>query len=507
MLRLWISTALLLGAGVAIAQENGEPVFRAGTRLVEVNVVVRHKRLRPPGFNAKLRYWLDTGPPFGPAGDIITDLKQKDFTVLDNGVPQSISVFHAGPASDRPHMAIPPGAVSNRFDASGHPLENPTVILLDLLNTHFEYTEYARQGVRELLRTLEGTNTQIALYSLGEELHILHDFSDDPRQLDEISAVLNRRNTPTGALRRAMRDFGDIYELDGGEEVAADIHGRITTRAMRKIVQHLYGLPGRKSLIWVGQVQAIPPPMAAMLRAADIVVYPVMVRCPLGSPAPCGFDRLENADPSRGEGTPFGGRAFSDANDLIFALQAAREDAHSAYVLGYYPPEEMLDGKYHTITVKVNNMPSSTLELHYRAGYLATKKDMPPPPLLQDPVANPLAAGGIGLAAKAVPEPDRPNRYDVHLTIDLHDVSLQHVAGHSTGTLEFEMPDPSAKNRFLNGIVAVDVPDADLAKKMSGGFHLILEGAMPDMGEIHLVLRDRGTGAIGSLVVPARQTE
>ncbi len=506
MNRALISIALF-SAGIALAQDTAEPVFRAGTRLVEVTVVVRHQRVRPKGFNAKPEYFLDTGPPFGPAGEIIADLKQKDFTILDNGVPQPISVFHAGGTTERPHIAIPPGEISNRVDASGRPLENPIVILLDLLNTHFEYTEYARQGVRELLRKLEGTNPQLALYSLGEELHILHDFTDDPHQLDEVSAVLNRRVKPTGELRRAMRDFGDIYELEGGEEVAADIHGRITARALRKIVQHLSGMPGRKSLIWLGQVAVIPPKLVAMLQAANIVVYPVMARCP-GNWAPCGFERPESPYRDRKEGTPlFGGRGFSDARDLVFALQAAREDSESSYVLGYYPPEKMLDGKFHTITIKVNGVKSGGLELQYKSGYLATKMEMPPPPLIQNPFENPLEAGGIGLAAKATPERDHPSLYDVRLTIDLHDVHLEHTGGHSTGTLEFVAPDPAAKDKLMSGVVSVNIPDADLANRMTNGLSLTVEGAQPDMGEIHLMLRDRATGAVGSLMVPARAIE
>ena len=44
-----------------------------------------------------------------------------------------------------------------------------------------------------------------------------------------------------------------------------------------------------------------------------------------------------------------GGRAFFDARDLTFAVQTADEDSHTAYVLGYYAADDMLDGKYHQI--------------------------------------------------------------------------------------------------------------------------------------------------------------
>ncbi len=59
--------AFLIMAGMAVAQQ--PTTFRTGTKLVEVDVVVRDK----------------TGPAAG--------LTKEDFSVLDNGKPQEIAVF------------------------------------------------------------------------------------------------------------------------------------------------------------------------------------------------------------------------------------------------------------------------------------------------------------------------------------------------------------------------------------------------------------------------------
>lgn len=97
MVRKW-GGLLFLAATMAAAQESPpEPVFRAGTRLVEVEVVVRNKPVRPPGFGAGLKYIFDTGPPFGPPGVLAKGLTKDDFTLLDQGKPQPISIFRAGP--------------------------------------------------------------------------------------------------------------------------------------------------------------------------------------------------------------------------------------------------------------------------------------------------------------------------------------------------------------------------------------------------------------------------
>src|SRR5579863_7962264 len=113
----------VLPLAAASLQQIQEPaVFRSGTRLVEVEVVVRNQPVRPPGWGASLKYIFDTGPPFGPPGAAVKSLTRDDFTLLDQGKPQPIAVFGAGPSADTKPSALPPGAVSNRMDSRGQPL-------------------------------------------------------------------------------------------------------------------------------------------------------------------------------------------------------------------------------------------------------------------------------------------------------------------------------------------------------------------------------------------------
>jgi VWFA-related protein len=496
---------LFVAAGATVAQEPPpDPVFHAGTRLVEVDVVVRHKPVRPPGFRAGLRYILDTGPPFGPAGALARGLTKEDFSILDNGKPQSIAVFGVGPSTGNGKAAsLPAGAVSNRTDSMGRPVNGATAILVDLLNTPFEYTDYARTGLKNLIRSLSRADSAIALYSLGERLHVLHDFADDSRDLEDAASALDQ---PHGRLppeyARALRDFGDIMALEGGEDVAADIHGRITFGAVTRIIQHLSGMPGRKSLIWLSEMAQLPPRLMAMLQRANIVLYPVMVRC---FPAPCGFAAPESGYAKTTEiGLTFGGRGFYDASDLFFAFRAAQEDADTAYVLGYYPDEALLDGKYHRIAVSLNQakIDPATSEVHYRSGYLATRVELPPPPpALAELVDNPLDSSGIGLAAQATSESENPRLYDVRLTIDLHDIRLDHKDGRSTGSFYVSFPDPSVKGNARTGLIAIDLTDSQLADKLKTGYSLFAQGVESDAGEIRMVVRDRATGVAGSLRV------
>jgi VWFA-related protein len=75
-MRGWLSAAFVLGMSVALAAsgERGagpqQPTFRSGTQTVPIYITVTDA-----------------------AGRLVPNLTKEDFTVLDNGVPQEITVF------------------------------------------------------------------------------------------------------------------------------------------------------------------------------------------------------------------------------------------------------------------------------------------------------------------------------------------------------------------------------------------------------------------------------
>ncbi|HEY1760086.1 MAG TPA: VWA domain-containing protein [Bryobacteraceae bacterium] len=495
------AAALGLLSLLAAPQPSQEPtVFHAGTRLVEVEVVVRDQPVRPPGAGAWFAWAFDSGPPFGPPGIPRKGLTKDDFTLLDNGKPQPIAVFRAGPASpsgDASAKPLSPGAVSNRTDNRGQPLNGATAVLIDFLNTDFGCLAYERMGMTKLLRSFAGADDRIALYTLGENLHVLHDFADDPLKLKEVAAKLDE---PHGKLppdfAAAIKDFGDLLDL-GREEV----HGRMTVQALRLIIQHLSGVPGRKNLVWlIHEPARVPPAVMAMAQQANIVLYPVLVRATggelcLGAPIDAAQD-LANAT---------GGRAFFDSLDLGFAVRATQEDATTTYVLGYYPAEETLDGKYHTITVKLfNKAPDKQpLEVHYRPGYLATKAAVPAPsPTPQELFEGPVNAAGIGLSGLATANAEHPGLYEVRVTVDLHDIHLERKDGHFTGSFDVSVPDPSTKGTVRTGTISLDYTDQQFVEAVETGFKVSISGAQAESGEIRVVVRDHSTGLAGSLRIP-----
>jgi hypothetical protein len=311
-------------------------------------------------------------------------------------------------------------------------------------------------------------------------------------------------------LADAASDLGDIISVGGPEEEseADQVHAPMTVNALKVVLQHLSGVPGRKNLIWVMEdPRRVPPATMAMAQQANVVVYPVLLRLVGGGFGPdASCVGSPNTAIARQLAEVTGGRAFFDVMDLGFAVQAAQEDLSAAYVLGFYPPEEALDGKYHKITVKIRNLALEKHdgEIHYRPGYLASKVVAPlPAPALAALFNSPFESGGIGLTAQASPEAEHPGRYEVRVTVDLHDIHLEHKNGHFTGAFDFSVPNPTDKSKATTGALTVDVPEAQLPEALTKGFLVQVTGAEAEFGEILVVVRDRSTGVAGSLRIPA----
>ena len=253
---------LLAGFWIAVIAAAQPATFHAGTRLVQVEVVVRDAH--------------------GP----VKDLTRDDFTVLDQGKPQRLEIFRAGQASSTSVAApLTPGAISNRVNRLGESLPSATVVLFDQLNTRFDLKAYASKGVLQLLRSL-GPDDRAAIYALGQNLHVLQDFTDDPgKLLAAVTHIDSGRDLMPANVIDALADFPvDMTgEIDAGgrreargsvamsrksiehlSQLSAGVYAAdneaITIEALRRIVQHLSGMPGRRNLIWLKEDPWFPAP-------------------------------------------------------------------------------------------------------------------------------------------------------------------------------------------------------------------------------------------------------
>ncbi len=258
----WCASAAVSLAALGLAAQDAErghapPVIRATTRLVEVNVVVEDKK-----------------------GEPVSDLAVNDFALWDNGRQQPISVFSVESNRRRASATpspLPPRTFSNRDERAALP-GSLTVILLDGLNTHFDDQAYARAQVVKFLEQIRPED-RVAIYALGSNLRILHDFTSDtqsllaalaryttresgqvaasepPPRLPSLTvivpAALGGSNTSSNPafeagfddyLRQTAQQSADFYSVDRSLR---------TLDALRAIANRLLPVPGRKSLVWL----------------------------------------------------------------------------------------------------------------------------------------------------------------------------------------------------------------------------------------------------------------
>jgi VWFA-related protein len=366
---------VILGVAIAaIAQQ--QQVFRSDTRLVQVDVIVRH----------------DKGP--------VTGLTQNDFQIFDNGRQRQITSFSVvvsqtpATSAKAPQSAAPDANAANQ-KAADRPV-SATVIFINNLAIAFADQVQSRKRISEIMNTLP-PREPIALYALNNSLRLMTDFTDDPAR-----------------IARALANSG------GELAQPSDPYNPIPPAfpAVEQIANQLASWPGHKNLLWIANYFPVPDqkrnPIGylAMLRtlkalnAANVAVYPITAAGVTAPPVYSGqagsrsiaaimaAGRNASQGPSGTDQAYWAketGGIYAMNTDPGFATQRALEDAQVTYSLGFSP--ESLDGAYHKLSVKVNRR---NVEVRSRQGYVAAQP--------VDLVAGKIE--GAALETKAAVSPD-----------------------------------------------------------------------------------------------------
>ena len=357
-----------------------------------------------------------------------------EITITDKGQTRSPVFFRfegAGPGT-KPALErrLPAGVFSNRDSAAAGPPRNLTAIVFDSLNTLPENQTWARAELMNYLRGID-SSTRVALYGLGTRLRIYHDFTDDASSLrDRISKlttpVQDQRVTDIAEAARQGEDLlnsvseGQRADMEGmltrqiESQMLANEHMlerrlKLTLASLEALGNHLASIPGRKSLVWIGNgvpmmsitgalgfgargsVKSYEPLIRATsqrLATQGIVLYIVDARGLRGASfASADIERLQVP----GQPRPFeqqtqaaeisadtrqaalkmaaitGGREFLYTNDMAAGVKSIADDARGTYSVGFYAEGEP-DNKWHNVSLKVNR---PGVKLLYRQGYLA----------------------------------------------------------------------------------------------------------------------------------------
>lgn len=455
---------------LALLGQLPEPI-RVTTQMVEVNVVVRDKN----------------GPVEG--------LGQDDFILRDRGRPQKIAVFRVDSTAVEHLGPLLPGEFTNRQGSPRHAV----VIVWDHLNSDFGDAAVARAKVLEALGQIQ-TQDRVALYTLDSELTVIQDFTSDSSLLvDALRKYREERLArPINVPLLSASPSGDsrVAEMFGALnsarlEKAAAYRATVTASAIRAIANHLSGIPGRKSVLWIASEF---PSAAAGLANSGVAVYPVDLSGTSASSPQISQVERRIAQQS-------GGIAFVHS-ELRGAIDRAVTDAESGYTLGFYP--DRMPDPINALKIEVKR---KGLDVGYRKAYSGTpKSDTTRAAEIAGALASPLDATQISLNVRLSKQ---AAGWNIALEVDPADIMLENANGRRTGGLDIALRQMTTEGLVLITTMTTASLEFDEARyRVFMNKRHVVNLTIPDpsssLATLRLVVADRVLGRVGSITIPVR---
>ncbi|MDQ3418176.1 MAG: VWA domain-containing protein [Acidobacteriota bacterium] len=377
MTRALLAAGLVCLAGITLPafrrSQSPPPPFRSSVDLVHLDVSVLDRNRRP-----------------------VRGLTPADFTVLETGVPQEISVFTAveieepGKAAAEWTREVAPDVRTNDG------IEERRLFLLIIDDGMIEADAEAIRNTRETANE--------AIDRMGPSDLAAVIFTRDNRNSQDYTADRARLRAAVDKFSVAFRDMSPL----GGDE----FYWLSAAGVVQQAAEALSKLPDRrKSIIYIGQGVPVDPALAApqamglsasgggsamaeqalvaqvrflmergfkYARLANVSVYTVDV-CGLRvikPPAPITPGGLPGRPPTCQPGLEVDylqaiaintkARAFINNNDFDKSVQAIFDENASYYLLGYRSSKPAQDAKFRPIEVRVNR---PGVEVRARSGY------------------------------------------------------------------------------------------------------------------------------------------
>jgi VWFA-related protein len=425
-------------------------VIRTESDLVLTNVVVRDSK----------------------TGEVVRGLQRSDFTILENGKPQSIASFDfesvdmAKPLNEATISGLAAATRGKATADGGRPedLRNHRLIVFffDLTSMQPEDLDRSVTAAREFLKNKLQPADLVALVSLDTSLKVDLDFTADKELLAGKIGIYN--GTEASAFAQGANANSNQVEDASGytpdESEYNDINTDRELYALRAISKSLEKINQKKSLLYFsGGLSRDGIENQASLRAAinaavraNLSIYSLDTRglqaiSPLGDASTASLrgtgsfngasiQNNFNANSASQEtlttlSADTGGKAFLDSNDFAPAFAQIQKDSSAYYVLGFHPSNPMRDGRYRKLTVKVNR---PGVKLEYRPGYYAPadfqhagKEDRERE--LQEQLASDLPATDVAVYLDAFYFQLEDNRFNVPVSLIVPGSQIPFVKG------------------------------------------------------------------------------
>lgn len=512
-----LAFALLIGAlansAITALRTQDQPTFRTGTTLIEFSIVALD----------------DKGNP-------VTDLIKDEIVVSERGQSREVAFFRfEGSLEPRASNALPPGQFTNRFDAAPNTARHITAIVVDAINTQPVAVgmQFTQASIRDqIVRYLDvlPPHTRVAVYRLGRDVKVLHEFTDDVpslrAQVANMDLALQEELTTAGFR---VPDFGWSGSGGGSAEGRAakaeaaaaeakavalqnaaiqDMRLDLTLAGLGALGNHLAGFPGRKNVVWVGgglpfnikgmgwktRYEPLMRKTAERLATQGVAIYPVASQLKASAYVPGALELFADVT---------GGRVTFTLNEATEGLKTTAVDQRGIYSVGFYAVGTP-DNRWHPVDVRVKR---PGVKVTYRQGYISEAPAALPLELSEDQwrvaLANPLGSSAVRLDGQFQPAAGgEPGAFDLRLQIALADLHFRDAGGKAIAEVEIVTAEKIAVGDF-----AFRVERASLGLPANAGPASVARysrrlSLKPGTSTLRLIVRDRFTGRYGTVDIP-----
>ena len=511
---------------------NSDPTFTisVGSQLVVETITVKDKQGKP-----------------------ISGLTAKDFTVTEDGAPQTIRFCEHQTLPQTPAAPMAAGSedlkLYRRLARTQITPESPgTIHYKDrrLLALYFDMSAMppndqlrALAAAQKFIRTqmTDSDLVSILRYASGSVDVLQYFTADRNRLLSIIETLVVGEGQGSAELNddASASDTGTAFGQDDSEFNIFNTDRQLS--ALQTAAKMLGSLNEKKSLIYfasglrlngIDNQAQLHATVDAAVRAG-VSFWPIDARglvaeAPLGdatqgSPGNQGMytgasalavtnNFQQSQDTLYSLASDTGGKALFDYNDLSKGIVQAQQAIGDYYILGYYTTNDALNGKFRRIKITLNNRTEANLD--YRQGYYAGKKFekfnasdkerqledalMLPDPITELTIAIEINYFQLNRAEYFVP---------IVVKIPGRELALAKRGGFEHTLIDFigEVKDTYAGTTATNlrdnvNVKLTDATAAELAKRpieYEAGFTLL-----PGKYEIKFLARDDETGRIGT---------
>ncbi len=419
-------------------------------------------------------------------GEPVTDLTADDFQIDDAGKRQKIAFFHHRDISPVTAALLKPNQFSNRGSNAPH----ATVILFDVLNIGFGLREKVANEIVRSLEPLEAAD-DVYLYLLlspDGRLYPVHEFGEGGATQ---GAPWTRKIKPL--MDAAM--VGVLRAAPPGYPPNSQVATYFPYKTLDTLGSDLSQIPGRKNIVWVtgdGPFSlGIWRPHAEALAQSGVAIYP----------AP----QTMLVNPGLDEFAGLTGGRLNQGSDIGAAIKRSRSDLRTSYQIGYFPPAQNWDGKFHKLQIACKR---KGVRIQARTGYSALNAaaETETRQALDSAIEMDFDAAEIGLRLTMSPDSKDPQMEHFSLHIDANDIALARQAGQYTAQLRLAaiayLTDGRNQDSKIIGInphYSAQKRDQVLTDGIDFNQDMKIEA---NVKQIRFIVFDRGSNAIGSITIP-----